>query len=77
MPSETFFSQDKCDRCRSALAVRTMSWFTDETICGGCSQGEAGLKRRLRQAGIDPDALEGCGCVPTAGAGGEPCSEGE
>lgn len=64
---DTFFSQEFCDRCGSRLAARTMSWFTDETICTECAHGESALKSRLRAAGTDPAALEGCGYLPEPG----------
>ena len=61
---DTFLSQENCDRCGSPLTARTMSWFTDETICTECSEQESALKSRLRKSGMDPDVLEGCGYVP-------------
>ena len=61
---DTFLSQESCDRCGRKLTARTMSWFTDETICTECSDGESVLKSRLRESGMNPDALEGCGYVP-------------
>jgi hypothetical protein len=64
---DAFFSQESCDRCGIRLAARTMSWFTDETICTECAHSESALKSRLRAAGIDPDELEGCGCLPEPG----------
>ena len=60
MKKDTFFSQDRCDRCRRPLASRTMSWFTEETICIDCSRREDEIKRRLD----DPGKYEGCGYVP-------------
>ena len=64
---DTFFSQESCDRCGARLAARTMSWFTDETICTECAQAESALKSRLRAVGTDPDGLEGCGYLPQPG----------
>lgn len=64
MPSDTFFAQPKCDRCSNDLPVRTMSWFTEETICMECSKKETEIKTALRAKGIQ-DAMEGCGYIPT------------
>jgi hypothetical protein len=64
---DTFFSQENCDRCSAPLKTRTMSWFTDETICTQCSEQESALKSQLRESGVDPDSLEGCGYVPRPG----------
>jgi len=60
---DTFLSQTNCDRCKGDLKVRTMSWFTEETICGTCSDAEDVIKTKLRDQGIE-DAKEGCGYVP-------------
>ena len=65
--NDTFFSQENCDRCGARLGARTMSWFTDETICTECSGNETELKSRLKEAGIAPDTLEGCGYLPDPG----------
>jgi hypothetical protein len=44
------------------LSIRTMSWFTTETICSKCSSTERELRIMLRQKfGHD---FEGCGYIP-------------
>lgn len=63
--SDKFFNQDHCDRCRATpLPVRIMSWFNSETICMDCSDKESELKKKMREAGLDPANYEGCGYVP-------------
>jgi len=67
MPEDTFFSQDKCDRCRNPLPVRIMSFFTDETICTTCSEKEAILRNRIERVegkGASKK-YEGYGRIPT------------
>jgi len=61
---DEFFSKRKCDRCGGSLTVRTMSFFTEETICGDCGTKEMELRRKMREQGDDPDKCEGCGYVP-------------
>ena len=61
---DTFFTQEKCDRCDNKLNVRTTSWFTEETICAECAKKETKLKAEMRKQGINPDVYEGCGFVP-------------
>ena len=56
-----FFTQKTCDRCGGPLPVRTMSWFTDETICGNCSKKEREIRDKLPNQGRD---REGCGYIP-------------
>ena len=58
---DTFFTQQNCDRCNADLEVRTMSWFTSETICGNCSNEERELRKTLPNNGRK---LEGCGYIP-------------
>lgn len=58
---DTFFTQQNCDRCNKDLHVRTMSWFTAETICGDCSDVEKEIKKKLPLNGRQH---EGCGYVP-------------
>ena len=60
MPEDTFFTQENCDRCGGKLDIRTMSWFTNETICVNCDDGEQEMKARLD----DPNKYEGCGFLP-------------
>lgn len=62
-PNDNFFNIKNCQRCGNDLKVRTMSWFTEETICMTCSDKEATIKSELRAKGIN-DALEGCGYIP-------------
>lgn len=57
------YSQEKCDRCPNTLRIRTLSWFTNDTICMTCSDAEKLIKRVLRKNGI-ADAMEGCGFIP-------------
>jgi hypothetical protein len=59
--ADRFFDAKVCERCGGGLEARTMSWFTDETICMDCSMREAELKNRMRCRGLDPSAYEGCG----------------
>jgi hypothetical protein len=63
--NDTFFSQENCDRCGKPLDSRTMSWFTKECICMGCSALESDIKTNMRIAGKNPSSFEGCGFVPT------------
>ena len=60
-----FFHQKTCDRCNKPLDGRTMSWFTEETICLDCSRKEDILKRRMKKAGMNPDDYEGIGYIPS------------
>ena len=61
----SFFNQKTCDRCQEELeGARTTSWFTEETICMGCSDEETIIKMKLRKDGENPDEYEGCGFVP-------------
>ena len=58
------FTALNCSRCKEELeGGRTMSWFTQETICMSCAGKEDVIKRKLRAKGI-ADAMEGCGYVP-------------
>ena len=61
---DTFFDQKNCDRCGGSLEIRTMSWFTEETICPDCSEKEDNIKRDMRQKGLNPDDYDGCGHIP-------------
>ena len=67
MPTNTFFNQDNCDRCKTTLTnkARIMSWFTKETICMDCKEKENEIKELLKHAGVNPNTLEGCGYIPT------------
>ena len=38
--ADSFFSQDRCDRCGSELKVRTMSRFNTDCICMKCAEEE-------------------------------------
>lgn len=62
--NDKFFEVENCDRCGAKLVVRTMSWFTDETICLVCSDKEDKIKHKLRAQGKNPSSFEGCGSVP-------------
>ena len=59
--TKQFFNQTNCDRCKGSLEVRTMSWFTGETICMDCSCKELDLRHDMKELGYDPDKFEGCG----------------
>jgi hypothetical protein len=60
---DRFFTQEKCDRCYADLKNgRTMSWFTEQTICMDCSSKESEIRKRLSNNGRD---YEGCGWIPT------------
>lgn len=60
---DKFFTQENCDRCHADLnGPRTMSWFTEQTICLECSIKESDIKKRLANNGRD---YEGCGWIPT------------
>jgi hypothetical protein len=56
-----FLTLSNCDRCKSDLTIRKMSWFTEETICDTCSNLERDLRKKLPNKGRD---LEGCGYLP-------------
>ncbi len=58
---DKFFTQKYCDRCNAILHSRTMSWFTDETLCMDCSIDESNIKRKLPDNG---KTYEGCGYIP-------------
>ena len=65
MPKQDiFFSTEKCDRCSTKLKARTMSWFNEDTICMDCKDKEKDLKFDLAHAGLNVQALEGCGYIP-------------
>jgi predicted nucleic acid-binding Zn ribbon protein len=49
---DTFLTQENCDRCGDKLVVRTMSWFTDETICEKCSDQEIQFKTNINKIGL-------------------------
>jgi hypothetical protein len=63
---DKFFTQSSCDRCGDSLSgkTRTMSWFTEECICGKCSKEENEIKKRALDKGVDSRSLEGCGFIP-------------
>jgi len=61
---DTFFSQNKCDRCPNPLDVRIMSWFNNQTICMECSDKETKIKEELKKQGKNPSDFEGCGYLP-------------
>jgi hypothetical protein len=61
---DTFFSQDRCDRCPNDLRVRILSWFNSQTICMECSKKETAIKDELTKQGKDPRDFEGCGYIP-------------
>lgn len=56
-----FYTKTNCDRCSAPLAVRVMSWFTEDAICIECSKDEREIRRQLPNFGSE---LEGCGYIP-------------
>ncbi len=58
---DRFFDAKYCDRCGSELRSRTMSWFTDATICMDCKLSEDAVRKQLPSNGKD---YEGCGYIP-------------
>ena len=68
---DDFFSRATCERCGKSLKghARTMSWFTEETICTSgyhsCQFKEEKIKQALRDRGEDTRDYEGCGYIPT------------
>ena len=60
--SDDFFTKTNCDRCNKPLTSRTMSWFTEDTICMTCSAKESEIKTQLVIDG--KGTMEGCGFVP-------------
>ena len=60
---DRLFDATHCERCHADLSntARTMSWFTEETICSTCSDVESMIRKQLPNYGCDH---EGCGYVP-------------
>lgn len=58
-----FLHMKECERCKGSLKIRTMSWFTNEVICGACSEKEYELRKSLREQGDKTD-YEACGYIP-------------
>jgi hypothetical protein len=67
------YAHDRCDRCGKITAVRTMSFFTHQTLCMDCLANEGMAMAALRAAGANPADFEGCGCIPDGSAHG-PCA---
>ena len=63
--NDPFFNKETCDRCGKKLTIRIMSWFNTDCICMECKDKESKLKKRLHKKGIDTQALEGCGYIPS------------
>jgi len=66
-PKSVYFIQPYCDRCDEDLSDgRTMSFFSDETICLECSRKEEEIREKIRQElGQDADLeYRGCGFLP-------------
>ena len=58
---DRLFDATNCERCGTELkGGRTMSWFTEETLCMVCSGKEKAIKQQLPK-GV---SYEGCGYVP-------------
>lgn len=64
--SDSFYQKTNCDRCNRILISRIMSWFTDEALCGECSDIERKLKTQMKEKGMNPYEYEGCGYIPKA-----------
>lgn len=62
MFKDTFYTKKNCDRCKGSLKIRTISWFTEETICANCSAEEKMISSKLRAQGKSDH--EGCGYIP-------------
>ena len=68
---DNFFGQTHCDRCGKSLKghARTMSWFTEDTICTSglinCQLQEVKIKKAISERGEDTRDYEGCGFIPT------------
>ena len=65
--TDRFFAVDKCERCGSNLMIRTMSWFTEETICTKCADKETDLKAQIGL--VKAMEMEGCGYIPKINEG--------
>jgi hypothetical protein len=72
---DDFFTTSCCDRCGESLVghARTMSWFTEETICTSgkgkrhsCQFLEERIKTAITERGENTRDYEGCGYLPTA-----------
>lgn len=61
MDQNKFFKKENCDRCRSNLKVRTLSWFNTDVICGDCSAWE---KVIIDKCDEDKSDLESIGYIP-------------
>ena len=71
---DDFFNRATCERCGCSLTghARTMSWFTEETICtsgngkrNSCQFQEEKIKQAIKDRGEDTRDYEGCGYLPT------------
>ena len=38
---DDFLTKENCDRCKSKLTTRTMSWLNEDVICIECSEKES------------------------------------
>jgi hypothetical protein len=65
MEYDGILRDDRCERCSRLIAVRTVSYFTEETICLECLGRERALMARLRDRGVDPGTLASCGYLPS------------
>ena len=66
-PRSVYFIQYFCDRCEAKLKQgRSMSFFSDETICLECARKEEEIRAKIRQKeGEDEDLkYQGCGYLP-------------
>ena len=67
---DDFFHVEDCQQCGNKLSARIMSWFTVKTICIECSELETKYKKKMVEAGMNPNDYEGCGHIPKIKKGG-------
>ena len=65
MRYDGILTDDRCERCSRLMTVRTVSYFTEETICPDCLGRERNLIVNLRRKGVDPASLASCGYLPS------------
>ena len=65
MSYDGIIRDDRCERCGRVMGVRTVSYFTEDSLCRGCMEEERALMARLRARGVDPATLAGCGYMPS------------
>lgn len=55
-----------CERCGQATSAWIVSFFTEEAICMACLEREREVMGHLRERGVSPGTLAGCGYMPPA-----------